>query len=138
MQKIWNTVAHLVIGLWLGGLIALFIFVVTLFHNDHALAAQAAPQLFQAFEIYQFFLAAVAIVSTIVCLRPLVTMLLIAAAVCAVYVHVSLTPRILELARLGQTHSDEFGRTHGESMLVYMTDTILVFAAQILLTLKRK
>jgi len=138
MKRAWNTIAHVVIGLWLGGLIALFIFVVTLFHHDHALGVQAAPQLFQVFEIYQFFLAAVAIVSAVVCIRPIVTLLLIAAAVCAVYVHFSLTPRILELAHLGRTHTDEFGRIHGESMLVYMTDTILVFAAQILLTLKRK
>jgi glucan phosphoethanolaminetransferase (alkaline phosphatase superfamily) len=138
MQRVWNTIAHLVCGLWLGGLIALFIFVVRLFHVNHDLGVQAAPQLFEVFEIYQFYVAAVAILAAIILGRKSVLILFLLATVFACVVHFALTPKILEMARLGQTHTDEFGEIHGISMLVYMTDTILVFVAGILLTVRPK
>lgn len=136
MRNLWHILANLACALWLGGLVSLFIFVVTLFHNDHALGVQAAPQLFEAFEIYQFFLAAAAIVFTFLCKRKVVAAILILAAICTFVTHFGLTPKILEMAHLGQTHTDEFGRVHGESMIVYMTQTILVFIAQISLSFR--
>ena len=136
MRKIWNVIVQLVCGLWLGGLVALFIFVVTLFHKDHAIAVQAAPQMFQAFEVYQFFLAAVAILSAMICRRPIVAVLFVLAGICALVTHFGLTPQILEMARLGQTHTEEFGKVHGEAMMVYLADTVFVFVAGVLLALK--
>lgn len=59
-----NVIVYLLgvaIALWLGGLIALFMFVSTLFINDRATAVIAAPQLFRVFDRYQLIVAAVAI-----------------------------------------------------------------------------
>src|SRR5438270_153189 len=52
-------------ALWFGGLIALFVFVVTLFHNNREIAVQAAPQLFVAFERYHLILAGIALLATV-------------------------------------------------------------------------
>src|SRR5437016_5506223 len=53
-------------ALWLGGLMALFLMVSHLFNVDRALAVQAAPRMFIAFERYQIFLAAAALTATAV------------------------------------------------------------------------
>lgn len=55
----------LMVALWLGGLIALFIFVSILFKNDRATAVLAAPQMFHVFDRYQLVLAGLAIVCAI-------------------------------------------------------------------------
>lgn len=47
----------LCLSLWLGGLVALVIFVSSLFAFDRALAVGAAPRLFHVFERYQIGLA---------------------------------------------------------------------------------
>jgi hypothetical protein len=105
---------------------------------SHDLGVQAAPQLFEVFEIYQFYVAAAAILAAIILGRRSVVILFLIAAICGCVVHLALTPKILEMARLGQTHTDEFGEIHGITMLVYMTDTILVFVAGILLAVRPK
>src|SRR4051812_10471250 len=64
MRSILGIVTALAWGLWLGGLVALFIFVLVLFRQDKALAVEAAPRMFAAFEHYQLLLAAVAVIVT--------------------------------------------------------------------------
>ncbi len=65
MRNVFVYLLGLTIALWLGGLIALFIFVSTLFVNDRATAVLAAPQLFHSFDRYQLMVAGVAIVCAI-------------------------------------------------------------------------
>jgi Domain of unknown function (DUF4149) len=120
-------------ALWLGALLALFIFVVTLFHNDHDLAALAAPRLFHVFEIYQLILAPVAIVSTLLWRRPLLTMLFLLASVGSVVSPLLITPQINRLHSLGQTHTPQFGKLHGEAMMLYTADTVVIFIAGLFL-----
>src|SRR5689334_20958183 len=63
MRSVFSTVALLTWSLWFGALIGLFVFVLTLFHNNREIAVQAAPQLFVAFQRYHLILAAVALAS---------------------------------------------------------------------------
>ena len=62
MRRTLACAAIVVLGLWLGGLVTLVIFVASLFTHDHTLASSAAPWLFHVFERYQLGLAAVALV----------------------------------------------------------------------------
>ena len=59
MSRILSFIALLAWSLWLGGLVTLFVCVVMLFKTDRAIATQAAPHLFLAFERYQLIVAAV-------------------------------------------------------------------------------
>jgi hypothetical protein len=129
MRNFSSILFRVVWALWLGGLIALFIFVLTLFHEDHALAVQTAPRLFHVFEYYQLVLAAAAILSAIVQRATLPAMLFCLATVGAVVSPLVITPKIMQMQRLGLTHTQRFGKLHGESMMVYMGDTVLVLAA---------
>lgn len=126
MRTLWQTIAHLTWALWLGGLIALFIFVTTLFHQDRALAVHAAPRLFHAFEIYQLILAAAAIVSTLLWRKPALLAAFVIVAAGAVISPVFITPQIDRLQRLNQTHTPEFVRLHGEAMIVYTADSVVL------------
>jgi hypothetical protein len=137
MRTLCNAVAHVAWALWLGGLVSLFIFVGTLFSEDHALAAQTAPRLFHVFERYQLALAAVALLSAICRRTTLAAVLFCLASVGAVVSPLMITPRIMELQRLGQTHTAQFATLHGRSMMVYSADTLLVLGAG-LAALKRK
>jgi glucan phosphoethanolaminetransferase (alkaline phosphatase superfamily) len=140
MRSLWSTIVLLAWALWFGGLIALFIFVTTLFKQDHALAAQAAPKLFHAFEIYQLILAAAAVVSGALWRMnkgpALVILVLVLFILCSAGAAVSplfITPRINRLQRLGQTHTEEFGKLHGEAMLIYTADSVLLLIAGLML-----
>src|SRR5262245_9260876 len=65
MRIIYSIISMLSWALWLGGLIALFVFVQTLFRNDRDVAVLAAPQLFVVYEKYHLILAAVALLTTV-------------------------------------------------------------------------
>ena len=49
MNRLAQIAVMIALSLWLGGLVALFLFVSALFRNDHPVAVRAAPILFQAF-----------------------------------------------------------------------------------------
>jgi hypothetical protein len=136
MRKLLHTAAHLLCGLWLGGLIALFIFVITLFHQDHALAVQAAPKMFAVFERYQLALAGAALLCVIPLNRILLTSLIFVAAVGAVASPLFITPRIVDLQLMGQTHTPQFARLHGDSMMIYTADAVLLLGAGLILSYK--
>src|SRR5437764_11000544 len=59
MSKIVSGLMLLVWSCWFGGLVALFIFVTTLFRQDRAIAIEAAPRMFHVFEQYQLILATI-------------------------------------------------------------------------------
>jgi hypothetical protein len=122
--------------LWLGGLLALFIFVQSLFNADRAVAVQAAPILFRVFELYQLGLAGVALISLIgwrllVCSRPkrwMLALVLLAVAL-SVAEMVLVSSRMRAILAGGQTSGAEFRKLHGYSMMIYSTETILLAAA---------
>src|SRR5262247_3889665 len=60
MRSLLILVSAAALTLWLGGIVALFIFVQGLFSTDRVVAVQAAPILFAVFEVYQLILFAVA------------------------------------------------------------------------------
>jgi hypothetical protein len=136
MRKLLHTAAQLLCGVWLGGLIALFIFVITLFHEDHALAVQAAPKLFAVFEKYQLLLAGAALVCVIPLQRLAVTGLLFLAFFGAIASPLYITPRIVQLQVMQQTHTPQFARLHGDSMLIYTADAVLLLGAALILSYK--
>lgn len=127
-------------ALWLGGLIALFLFVQTLFARNRPLAVQAAPVLFLAFERYELFLGALALVATIgwrlaVPSRALTLLLvmLVLAAAGAIVSSITITGPMEQLRAIGQSDSAEFKRLHGYSMMVYVSQAALLAIAGLLL-----
>jgi len=134
MRTLWQMIALLAWALWLGGLITTFIFVLALFHEDHALAAQTAPRLFHVFERYQLILAGAALGSAILWRRRALSVLFFLAAIGAVVSPLIVTPRIMDLQQQGLTHTEQFAQLHGESMMIYTADSAILLGAVFLLT----
>src|SRR5437868_2479354 len=59
-----SLLAALAWGLWLGGLMTLFLTVSHLFSVNRSIAVNAAPEMFDIFERYQIALAAAALISS--------------------------------------------------------------------------
>ncbi|HTW94739.1 MAG TPA: hypothetical protein VMD30_08105 [Tepidisphaeraceae bacterium] len=139
MKTIFSTLSCLAWGLWFGGLVALFIFVTTLFQWNHDMAVQTAPRLFAVFEPYQVIVAAVTLLSTIAwrwtARRGLISVifLLALATAGAILSPVFLSPRMHELIAAGQLGSPQWWRLHGESMIVYCFDTVCLLLVGLLL-----
>jgi hypothetical protein len=127
-------------GLWFGGIMALFIFVQVLFKADRAVAVQAAPRMFLAFETYQLALAAIALITTAMwrlrAPRAILTVLFALfciASIAAIVPPIAITPKMEILRIAGQSSSAEFKTLHGRTMIFYMTETISLFVAGLLL-----
>src|SRR5262245_47150597 len=112
MSKTLAAVAFLAWSLWFGGLIALFIFVQTLFRQDRAIAVEAAPQMFQVFERYQLLLAAMLLLSFFGwwflsrAIWPIVLFVIIGIATsCAAFGTARITPQMEQLRLDGQSGS---------------------------------
>ena len=123
-------------SLWFGGLATLFVSVKALFNYDHALAVQAAPQLFHAFNRYQLVLAAVAVVSAVGWRwsgrsrsATVALALFVLSAAVAVYVPLRLVPPMDALQAEGRGRSPEFIRLHAESMILYTGELGLLAVA---------
>src|SRR5216117_1386248 len=130
----------LVWSLWFGGLIALFVFVTTLFHNDREIAVQAAPQLFVAFQKYHLILASIALVAVvawrIVSRSKLVLVIFILlglAACCGVAVAIWIVGPMEVLREHGFSGSAQFKRLHGLSMMLYTAQALLLLISGIVL-----
>jgi hypothetical protein len=122
--------------MWFGGLVSLFLFVTRLFAEDRPTALLAAPRMFLAFERYQLLLAMAALLGAFVwrvlakSVRVTVLFWMLAAAsVPAALGPVFLTSRMEQLRVRGESSSPEFKRLHGESMIVYLGETLILFAA---------
>lgn len=133
----------LAISLWLGGLVALAIFVSSLFAMHRAVAVDAAPILFHVFERYQLGLAGITLV-LIVAWRwmqssPRKTASLIfttLAAVLAVVQIAWITPAITVSRGIDQARFDRF---HHLASTNYFSITLLVLiAGGLLLTAARR
>jgi hypothetical protein len=127
-------------ALWFGGLIALFVFVQTLFTNNREIAVQAAPQLFVVFQKYHLILAAIALAATVVwrMVAPsrlvLVNFVLLAiAACCGVAVVLWIIGPMEVLRQQGLSGSDEFKKLHGRSMMLFMGQAMMLLINGIIL-----
>jgi hypothetical protein len=138
----WFTmmIAFLAWALWLGGMIALFVFVTTLFNGDRAIAVQAAPRMFVVFQKYQLILAAIELAAIVVWKSALPSKLIVAAfivfaaaALAAVAVSIWILPRMEQLRSMGESSSPEFGRLHGISMMLYLAEVLFLLIGGIML-----
>ena len=140
LRQVCVTVTMLSVALWLGGLLALFIFVQTLFTKSRPLAAEAAPVLFNTFERYQLVLAATAVVATIgwrILSRQwliwIILALLALATIGAIAGPLAITGPMEALRAQGLSGTADFRRLHGYSMIVYVGQTILLAGAAMIL-----
>ena len=128
-------------GLWLGGLITLFISVSHLFSINRPIAAQAAPEIFAVFERYQILLAFIALLFTAIWRlttpRKLLTALFFLFALASVGTIISsgaISPKMHALRMAGRSSGPEFRKLHGFSMMAYTAEAALLFAAGVVLT----
>ena len=140
MRYAFSLVAALAWGLWFGGLMALFLFVQTMFDRSRTVAVDAAPMLFLAFEKYQLALAAVAVLATFAWWvttrsgRVLAFGLCLALAVLgAVASPTLITPRLERLRLTGQSDTPEFRALHGRSMMIYVCEAAVLLIGGIIL-----
>lgn len=136
MQRLLAGLVVLAWGLSFGGIIALFLFVSTMFRESRPIAVDAAPMLFHVFEHYQLLLAAFALVCLVLwrVLVPARSIMIVftfmaLAAVMAVLSTTLVTPRMETLRRQGQSTSPEFRQLHGRSMLFYTAEAALLLLA---------
>jgi hypothetical protein len=133
MRTFCYTVTQFAWALWLGGLFTVFLSVLTLFHNDRSVAVQAAPQIFHAFEPYQCALAAAAVLFAALSQRKGLLTLFLLASIGSAVSPLVITPKISELQRQGLTHTPDFAKIHGISMMVYTSDAALLVLAGLIL-----
>ncbi len=133
-------VLSLTISLWLGGLVALFIFAQKLFaafpRGTSNVAIQANPQLFLVFERYQLVLATISLICASVLAyrvggRVIVAMLVLVmlSTIPAVVSATVVTPKMEELRLQGLSSDPHFRRLHGRSMMLYSASTLLLVGA---------
>ena len=121
---------------WLGGLVTLFIPVTASFAHSHDLAVEAAPVLFLRFEKYQLALArglhcgdAALAGAGSVQIEDRDSAADDTGGRFAAYSTASVTPAIERLRAMHQTQTDEFRSLHGRSMVIYLSETILLAMA---------
>lgn len=137
------TLLTLIWSLWLGGLIALFIAVTSLFDtfaDDHHLAGIAASGIFGRFNRYQLVLAALALIGSFAWRvgsgKSSVTVLFTCfalASFAAIMIAGIITPRLESLRLENQTHTPEFTRLHGIAMLIYLAEVVFLFIGGLIL-----
>jgi hypothetical protein len=123
-------------ALWFGGLGSLFLLVTRLFAEDRDTALKAAPRMFLVFERYQLLLAAAALVGAVawrvlaksVRVTVLFWMLAVAALPAALG-PILITAHMEQLRLRGESSSPEFKKLHGESMIVYCAETLILLVA---------
>jgi len=136
LRKLAASLACIAWGLWFGGLGALFLFATRLFAEDRPTALRAAPILFLSFERYQLFIAAAALLATVLwrvlgagVRVTLLFSLLAIATVPAALGPIFITSRMEQLRRQGQSSSPQFMKLHGISMITYTGQTLILLAA---------
>ena len=127
----------LVVSLWLGGLVSLFVFVATLFPFDRPTALVAAPRMFHVFERYQLILAGISIALTIawrMCAcsksKRWLTAFLIAGAVLASVQAGVISPKMNEV-RFADPHL--FQQLHRVANVIFITTTLCATGAMLML-----
>jgi hypothetical protein len=141
MTRIAQIVVVISTCLWLGGLVALFLFVGALFKHDRTVAIQSAPVLFDVFAKYQLVVGLVGLIALMVW-RSIVrsswisaiAVLFALSLVSAAYVTFSIIPEMEAIRLAGQSgDSPRFKQLHGRSMIFYSSQTIALFVSAIML-----
>lgn len=146
MRRLFGIIVLLAWGLWFGGLITLFIAVTTLFATlDRHTAGVGAARIFRLFNQFQLGLAAAALLATFfwrVIGPPRFKTALFSffglATVGACAIAIWIAPQIAGLQAKGLTHSAQFGKVHGLSMVVYLAEVVALLAAGILIPFARE
>jgi hypothetical protein len=140
MRHLISTLVTLTWALWFGALIALFVFVQTLFSNDRDIAVEAAPQLFMAFQKYHLILASIALMCAVAWRisapsKPALAIFILLglAACCGVAVSLWIIGPMNALRESGLGGSDEFKRLHGRSMLLFFGQAFFLLISGCLL-----
>jgi hypothetical protein len=136
MRYFASFVVTLAWALWLGGIVALVLFVQTLFARNRTIALDAAPMLFVSFERVQLLLAAAACVGTfcwwLLTRRRTVMVLFALIALAAATAALSTTLNTSPMERLraeGRRESPEFKALHRRSTSMYLVNLVLLLAA---------
>lgn len=124
-------------ALWLGGLVTLFLSLITIFRYNRGIGAQVGPVLFSWFEPYQIGLGLIAVVSTFLwrmysCSRAKKTLMvsLILALMVSTVSYTYLTPQIMHMTTDQAIESGErFAQLHRISETLYNLLAILVLLA---------
>ncbi len=145
MKRLLNAIVTTVWALWFGGLLALFIMVSSLFETfaaDHETAGRAASAIFRRFDKIQLVLGAIGLIGTCIWRaihpRGVVTLLfcLLALAVMAdCWIAIRITPQLERMRIDHLTHTAQFAKLHGRSMILYLAEMTFLFAAGIVLTI---
>jgi hypothetical protein len=133
----------LALALWLGGLISLFVFVQHLFKNDRAIAVDAAPMLFRAFETYRLPLLGAAALSIVVWFGVtrsraakrwiMALAFLVLTADTFAIAQSAFVSRKMHAIPSAERSGPEFKRLHGFSMMLYTGEAALLAIAAALL-----
>ncbi|CAN5653260.1 hypothetical protein BH09PLA1_BH09PLA1_37130 [soil metagenome] len=141
MNRYLQIVCSIAVSLWLGGLIALFVFVTALFKTDRSIGLIAAPILFHSFAAYQLIVGAAGLIA--LCfwraivrsrwINVMIVMFAISLALAA-YVTFSMIQEMEAIRDAGHSgDSPRFKTLHGLSMVLYLSQAIaLLFCAVIL------
>jgi hypothetical protein len=141
MRRILPVLIVLAWGLWLGGMIVLFLAISSLFTTfaaRHDLAGLAASRIFRSFNMYQLLLAAAALLASALHKTasrhksPFLGLLAVATGA-ALVISLRLTPLIEQMRLAQMTHSPQFAKLHGISMAMYSMETLLLVTAGFLL-----
>lgn len=141
MNRIAQIVANVSLSLWLGGLVALFLFVGALFNHDRSLAISGAPVLFNLFASYQLVVGVIGLIALFFwrsmvrsgSLTAIIVLFIISLALAA-YVTFSMIPEMEAIRIAGQSgDSPRFKTLHGMSMIFYSSQTVALLIAAIML-----
>ena len=146
MNRALSILVSLAWGVWIGGLVGVFVAVTSLsrtFAEDRTTFGTAASGVFAAFERVQLVVAAAALVLTFAWrlrggaagLKTALFALLALGAVAAVVETTYVAPRIEQMRAAGTTQTTEFKKLHGMSMMLYTGTTGLLAVGGIFLTL---
>lgn len=138
------TLASIAIALWLGSLVHLMLSVATLFSTfpklQSPVAIEGAPALFHVSERYHLILAGIALLTVLIWqmlaklkVTAWIGGLLLLAAVLATMQLAIVSPR-MDAARAAEERAT-FDRLHRVSNVQYVSQTVLVFTAALLLPL---
>ena len=141
MNRALQIIVVIALSLWLGGLVALFLFVSALFRNDRTVALSAAPILFKVFSNYQIIVGLIAINALIFWRARVrsksigaIAILVIASLATAGFVAIKVIPEMEVIRLSGQSGtSPRFKMLHGVSMILYVVQMIALLLAAMLL-----
>ena len=133
MSRLFAFLSLVAWALWLGGLITLFLCVITLFTHNRSLAVDVAPQLFVNFERYQLIVAAVALTTTVLwrvlsknLMVNWIFLLLCLSSLGAITSPLYFSKQMEMLRQEGKTNSPTFEALHRQSEWVYTSEAVLL------------